>query len=433
MPDSIKRSTILTVSRLFFLLVVIPLLLISSLIAFSIFHLGGISKTGAIVALDKKSQQEIHVRAVDLAQSIADFLRERQKDILITSILPPTPEAYKDFLNTRTQAIWVKKDAGIAQEQLPLYREMSLIDTNGNELIKIKDGKIVPKKDLVNVSNPANTTYKTEDYFLRAKELNKGEVYISHVTGWYVNKADFEKGKRFEGIIRIATPLFDKQGFTGVIALALDVRHLARYTDNIIPTESEYVIEADASTGNYAYMVDNRGFVISHPYDYHIEGLYKDGTLVPPMTSANSEEMKKKGEEALNFNQLGGIDPVLPEVEREAASGKSGIRTYKFEGHTKVVAYAPIPFYSKDYPRPGGFGWVGMGVDVEKFNEQAKMTTTKIEKESQVWLATIVLIIFFAMVILFSIAAILARGINRSITSEVPPEAQNPPGYDEEE
>jgi len=37
------------------------------------------------------------------------------------------------------------------------------------------------------------------------------------------------------------------------------------------------------------------------------------------------------------------------------------------------------------------------------------------------------------MVILFSIAAILARGINRSITSEVPPEAQNPPGYDEEE
>ncbi len=368
MPESIKGSNILTVSRLFFLLVVIPLLLISSLIAFSIFQIGGISKTGAIVALDKKSQQEIRVRSIDLAQSIADFLRERQKDILITTIIPATPEAYKNFLDTRTQANWVKKDGGIVKEQLPLYGEMSLIDAYGNELIKIKDGKIMPKKDLVDVSNPANTTYKFEDYFLKTKELNKGEVYISHVTGWYVNKADFEKGKRFEGIIRIATPLFDKQGFTGVIALALDVRHLARYTDNIIPTESEYVIEADASTGNYAYMVDNRGFVIAHPNDYHIAGLYKDGTPVPPITSANSEEMKKKGEEVLNLNQLGGIDPVLPEVEKEAASGKSGIKTYKFEGHTKVVAYAPISFYSKDYPRPGGFGWVGMGVDVEKFN-----------------------------------------------------------------
>jgi hypothetical protein len=97
------------------------------------------------------------------------------------------------------------------------------------------------------------------------------------------------------------------------------------------------------------------------------------------------------------------------------------------------VAYAPIPFYSKDYPRPGGFGWVGMGVDVEKFNEQANLTTAKIEKETQVWLATVVLIIFVAMVILFSIAAILARGINRSITSEVPPDAQSPPEYDDEE
>ncbi len=433
MPDSIKRSNILTVSRLFFLLVVIPLLLISSLIAFSIFHLGGISKTGAMVALDKKSQQEIRVRAIDLAQSIADFLRERQKDILITTILPTTPEAYKEFLNTKTQAIWVKKDAGIVKEQLPLYAEMSLIDTNGNELIKIKDGKIVPKKDLGNVSNPANTTYKSEDYFLKAKELNKGEVYISHITGWYVNKADFEKGKRFEGIVRMATPLFDKQGIIGVIALAFDVRHLARYTDNIIPTESEYVIKADASTGNYAYMVDNRGFVIAHPNDYHIAGLYKDGVPVPPITSTTYEDMSKKGEEVLNLNQLGGMDPVLPEVAREAASGKAGIRTYRFENHTKVVAYAPIPFYSKDYTRPGGFGWVGMGVDVEKFNEQAKITSEKIEKESQVWVTTIVLIIFVAMVILFSIAAILARGINRSMASEVPPDAMNPKGYDEEE
>lgn len=61
----------------------------------------------------------------------------------------------------------------------------------------------------------------------------------------------------------------------------MDVRALARYTDNIIPTEAEYVIESDSSTGNYAYLVDNRGYVISHPDDYHIVGLYKDGTQVP--------------------------------------------------------------------------------------------------------------------------------------------------------
>ena len=433
MPESIKGSRLLTVARLFFLLVIIPLLLIASLIAFSIFNLGGLSKTGTMAALDQKAQQEIRVRATDVAQNIADFLRERQKDILITTILPVNAQAYKQFLETKTYDLWVKKDTGIVKEQLPLYVEATLTDTNGNELIRIRDGKIVPAEELVNVTNPANTTYKVEDYFTRAKELNKGEVFISQVTGWYVNKAEFEQGKRFEGIIRMATPLFDKQGFTGVLALAMDVRALARYTDNIIPTEAEYVIESDSSTGNYAYLVDNRGYVISHPDDYHIVGLYKDGTQVPPVTSATYEDMRKKGEEVLNLNQLGGIDPALPEVAREAVAGKSGIKTYKFEDHTKIVAYAPVPFYPADYPKPAGFGWVGMAVDVEKFLEQAKLESGKIEKEAQVWLTTIILIIFGAMVILFSIAVILSRGINRSIASEVPPEALNPPQYDDED
>ena len=71
--------------------------------------------------------------------------------------------------------------------------------------------------------------------------LNKGEVYISPVTGWYVGKSEFEKGVRFSGIVRLATPVFDKQGFAGMIVLALDYRHLAEFTNHIIPTQQERV------------------------------------------------------------------------------------------------------------------------------------------------------------------------------------------------
>ncbi len=138
MPESIKGTRLLTVARLFFLLVVIPLLLIASLIAFSIFNIGGLSKTGTMNALDTKSQQELSVRATDLAENISNFLRERQRDVLTTTILPSTQETYKQFLDTKTYELWVKKDTGIVKEQLPLYVEMSLIDTKGNELIKIK-------------------------------------------------------------------------------------------------------------------------------------------------------------------------------------------------------------------------------------------------------------------------------------------------------
>ena len=432
MPESNSKPRIFTIARLFFLLVVIPLLLVSSLIAFSIFKFGGGSKSDTTTSLDQKSKNEILTRAIDLSQNIAGFLNERQKDILITAIFPANVEAYSSFLNTKTQELWIKKDGVIEKEALPLYVELSLTDKLGQEIIKIKNGKIAGANELINVSNPANTTYKSEDYFTKAKELNKGEVYFSPVTGWYINKAEFDSGKRFEGIIRIATPVFDKQGFAGVIALALDVRHLAKFTDNIVPTESTYVIKADAASGNYAYLVDNRGFVIAHPNDYHIAGLFKDGSMVPSINSSNYQEMKKKGEEVLNLNELGGIEPALPEIEKQASAGKSGIKTYTFEGHTKIAAYAPIPFFSQEFPKPAGFGWVGMGVDVDKFHELALISQKKIEKEGQRWLTTIILILFMAMAILFAIAAILSRGINRSIESEVPENSVSPGEYDKD-
>jgi len=61
----------------------------------------------------------------------------------------------------------------------------------------------------------------------------------------------------------------------------------------------------------------------------------------------------------LNLPVLHGSE--LPEVTKDAAAGKSGIKTYKFGGHTKFVAYAPIKFFTKDMPEPGdsdGSPWV---------------------------------------------------------------------------
>ena len=434
MSETNKGKQLFTVARVFFLLIVIPLSLMAILIANGIFKLGVTVKERAVTVLDQKSQEEIKIRAINTADEVANFLNERKKDILIATIFPATDSAFKKFVNENKKTLWIKEKDKIRQIAGPLYAEMSLIDKNGSEQIKIANGEIVPKARLVNVGNPANTTYKNEDYFAKAKNLNKGEVYISPVTGWYVNRAEFEKGKRFSGIVRIATPLFDKEGFAGVISLALDARHLAGYTDHIIPTQAAPVFKADASTGNYAFMVDHRGFIISHPNDYHIEGLYPNGTPVPALTQASSAELTKKGEEVLNLNLLSFMDPNLPEVTKDAAAGKAGVKTYKFGGHTKFVAYAPIKFFTKDTPEPGGFGWIGMGIDVENFSELAIKTTKNIDKEAKAWTTTIILILTVSVVILFLILALLARGITRSIETEVPKGSEGEGHfYDDEE
>ena len=434
MSETNKGKQLFTVARVFFLLIVIPLSLMAILIANGIFKLGVTVKERAVTVLDQKSQEEIKVRAISTADEVTNFLTERKKDLLIATIIPTSDSAFKKFVNENKKTLWVKDKDKIRQVAAPLYTEMSFIDKNGNEQIKISNGESVPRTKLVNVSTPSNTTYKNEDYFAKAKNLNKGEVYVSPVTGWYVNRMEFEKGKRFSGIIRFATPLFAQEGFAGIISLALDYRHLAGYTDHVIPTQAAPVFEADASTGNYAFMVDNRGFIISHPNAYHIEGLYPNGALVPAVTQANSAELTKKGEEVLNLNLLSFMDPNLPEVTKDAAAGKSGIKTYKFGGHTKFVAYAPIKFFTKDMPEPGGFGWIAMGVDVEKFSELAIKTTKNIDKEAKAWTTTIILILTISVVILFLILALLARGITRSIETDVPKGSEGEGHfYDDEE
>jgi hypothetical protein len=433
MSETKKNKQFFTIGGVFFLLIVIPLSLMAFLIANGMFKLGVTIKEKAVDVLDQKSQEEIKIRAVNTADDVANFLMDSKKDLLVATIIPATETAFKQFVHENQKSLWIKEGNKIRQVLIPLYKEMSLTDKNGKELIKIVNGKVAPKTKLINVSAPANTTYKTEDYFTKTKDLNKGEVYVSPVTGWYVSKAAFINGARFSGVVRLATPVFNKEGFAGIITLALDYRHLAKFTDHIIPTQAEPVFEVDASTGNYAYMVDNRGFVISHPNDYHIVGLNNNGTSVPALTEQNAPNLTKKGEEVLNLYQLNFMDPNLPKIAKDAASGKSGIMMYKFSGHTKFVAYAPIKFYTSNLPQPTGFGWIGMGLDVERYNEAAIKVSKNIDKEAKAWTATIIFILIVSMIILFLIMWLLVRGIYRSLKAVVPEGSENPLAFDDDD
>jgi hypothetical protein len=434
MSEMKKDKQLFTVGRIFFLLIVIPLSLMALLIANGIFKFGDAVKERTVTVLDQKSQEDIKVRAINVAEEIADFLRDREKDVLIASILPANESTYKEFVNKNRKPLWVKQNGNIIRVSELLYSEIAMINKAGDEVIKISNGEAVPKSKLLNVSNPANTLFKTEDFFAKVKKLSKGEIYASHVVGRYVDRDDFTKGKRFRGIIRFATPLFDQKGFAGLITLAVDSRHLTRFTDNIVPTQPGYVLRADAESGNYAYMVDNRGFFIAHPNDYHIEGLDPSGMPVPPLTDKTSAVLSKEGREVLNVNLMGFMDPAFPEIAKDAESGHAGTKTFTFGGRTQFIAYAPIKYYSAEYPKPAGFGWIGMNVDISKFNAYAASTAKKIQNEAKSWITTIIVIMIIAAILLFLILALLARGITRSIEAEIPVESQDAARfYDDED
>jgi hypothetical protein len=431
MSKTNKDKRFFNIGGVFFLLIVIPLSLMAFLIANGMFKLGVTIKERTVNVLDSRVQEDIKARAVNAANEVAGFLTQCNKDLQVATIIPSSEAVYKQFVSENKKPAWVKRDGKVQQVLIPLYKEMALIDKNGNEQIKIVDGQA--SKQLVNVSSPASTTYKSEDYFAKAKNLNKGEIYVSPVTGLYVDKAAFDKGQRFSGIIRISTPIFNQAGFAGIISLAIDYRHLAQFTDQLVPTQATRVIEADTSTGNYAYMIDHRGYVISHPSDFHIVGLNPDGSTVPTVTAQNSAELIKKGADALNLFQLGFMDPNLFTIAKEAAQGKSGVLMYKYGGISKFVAYAPIKFYASNLPAPAGFGWIGLGLEVEKFNETATKLSQSIEKESKAWTATVIFILIASMIILFFIMLLLVRGISRSLQAEIPEGSEGAGSFDDDD
>jgi len=170
MSETKKGKQFFTVSRVFFLLIVIPLLLTSFLIANGIFQLGDTSKKGAAAVLDQKAQEEIMMRTVAVAENVASFLQECEKDTLVATILPAKAETYREFMLKNRKALWIKRNGKIVKSSELLYVEMALVNKAGKEVIKIVDGKIVPKSKLVNVSDPENTTYKSEDFFIKTKK-----------------------------------------------------------------------------------------------------------------------------------------------------------------------------------------------------------------------------------------------------------------------
>jgi len=145
MSETKKDKQFFTVGSVFFLLIVIPLSLMAFLIANGMFKLGVNIKERTVNVLDNKVQEDIRARAVNAASEVSSFLMERNKDLQVATIIPGIETVYKQFVAENRRPVWVKTDGKIQQVLIPLYKEMALIDKNGNEKIKIVDGQAAKK------------------------------------------------------------------------------------------------------------------------------------------------------------------------------------------------------------------------------------------------------------------------------------------------
>ncbi|MCD8139534.1 MAG: hypothetical protein LUE17_07120 [Planctomycetaceae bacterium] len=220
---------------IFLLAKVIPLILLCAIAWYQFTVLGDTLKEIAVsdsaASLNESAVKNIEPITTDTAQRVASFLYGRDSDIRYVASLPLTEESFATFLNNARRRMvapgewvlsadgtqWVRRvqpspgEAGVSTNAenndmdgfhaippsgletvvKPLYDEITYLDKNGRELIKVVARDSTKRHhpmnpDLRDVSRRENTYVKAETYFPALRTLAPGEIYVSDVIGAYV-------------------------------------------------------------------------------------------------------------------------------------------------------------------------------------------------------------------------------------------------------
>ncbi len=413
----------------FLLLSLLPLLGLSYYARHKVVEVGQTAVASSRQALTQNAMSLLEARARAIAQQVELFLLGVADDLKSLAMLPPDADRYRRFHQVHQRHIWIRVGSPQHPEEIrpliPLYREVAWADADGIERIRVTDGRIqtVPRV----VSGPFISDFGKEDYFRRARELSPDEFYVSHLTGRHVRPEEQLRGApnvetaigggEYRGIVRFAIPVYQDNRFAGVASVALDHRHLMEHTQHVLPIGSAEVIFPSYTSGNYAFLFDDEGWIITHPKFWDIRGYDPDtGVLIDPKSPQYNEESLKAGLAPFNLLHVPFIHTNYRYIALEVLDGRSGVtRTSSVGGVARVMAFAPIRFPHGEYGARGFFGGVTLGAQTDTFQKAVDETAATINDDIGRTVKSFAFIILAAGLVVGMIAVILARSFTRPI------------------
>ncbi|CCK81141.1 PAS domain-containing sensor histidine kinase [Desulfobacula toluolica] len=376
-------------------------------------------------ALTKNSMSLLEARAQAIAAQVEQLLSACVDDLRMLATLPADPSIYLDFEGIHQRKIWYLSRTGREmREEKPLYREVTFIDAQGVVEIQVENRRLASPGQ--KVSTVFNTDFGLEDYFSLGLALKDNEIYVSRLTGYHISRneqlngaANVEEasgGRTYEGIIRFAAKKMDKGICQGVVSLALDHRHLMEFTQHVLPFGNGEVLFPNYESGNYAFMFDDEGWIITHPKLWDIRGFDAKGNLIDPTSDAYGEENLTKGRFPFNLLHVPFVHENYHHIAQQVIAGNSGVKeTASVKGVSRVLAYAPVIFNHGVYEKNGCFGGVTLGAQTDEFHRSVAQTSAEIDFMIKRLSGKAILLILFIGVLVAAIALFLAKNFTTPI------------------
>ncbi len=385
-------------------------------------------------ALTQTSMSLLQARSGAIATQVEQFLDAVVSDLNMLATLPPDPEIYTGFYQVHHRTIWIPTEdpldtAGI-KRTIPLYTEISFVDPNGHERILIREGQaIASSRDL---STPFLSRFGREDFFEKTMAMAGDAPQVSHLMGFHVAKPTPPTGvnplsdtappprlaekKAFSGIIRFSRKVYDHGRLMGVVSLALDHRHLMEFTQHVQPFGNDKVLIPDYFSGNYAFIFDDQGWMITHPKPWDIRGVDATGALPDPALPSYRKREIQTGRQPFNLLHVPFVHENYATIARQVIQGLSGVQqTSSVGGVPRILAYAPIKFNLGEYRNTGCFGGVTLGVQTGRFHNTVNSTSVTIRAILKKIAHNYLLLIVFTALVVATVAVVLSRTFTRPI------------------
>lgn len=198
----------------------------------------------------------------------------------------------KTLLQDEIAALYKAAVVPVEGREKPMYNGISFVDSTGEEVISLTDGRIAPQ----------SKSDAGEPWFVATAKLPKGETYDSGVI------ASARTGRPE---VLIARPVYLGDSFKGAVAFHFDWE----LTGSLLGSR------AYGKTG-YPYVVNDEGILVTHPRFAFADRV----NITDPKYGSLAEIVR---------NRL---------LRGEAGSGR-----YTFEGMDKLVAFAPLAMGKKNY------------------------------------------------------------------------------------